>query len=758
MQKFTLLISSILLATTMMAQENVVEAGLWRVSVNETSGKASIAYNNEVIIAGNEAEWGLVNTKTTFSTLADITVTSNDYQDEFGTGKQLIVTGKTTQTPITTITHTYYIYSDKDYILTDVTLESDNNLEINYIAPIRTTASSQILDAGTNYFLYVPFDNDGWTRYETKLFGDWHPTCYEVTALFNNGTRRGLVTGSIEHDTWKTGVTAASSAEKTLNSLLVFNGVASKGGTRDNDIHGAVKGTKVESSKMMIGYFADWRRGMETYGDLCAISHPKLPFSGAKPFGWNSWGVIQTNITPTKATETSNFFAEELQPMGFHSEDSVVYIGLDSYWNENFAIRDHGKFVKNCKANKQKAGIYWTPFVDWGKNESGQMPAGNAGSYTWGDAWLRDSNGNPQEIAGGYALDPTHPATLGRIEAEFAKYIKWGYEFVKLDFLVHGALEGKHYDETVHTGIQGYNKAMEYIAELAGESMYINLSIAPLFPAHIAHGRRIACDAFSSIGNAEYTLNSTGYGWWLDHCYSYNDADHVVLAGESISINRVRLTSSYITGIVILGDNYSADGDSGAKERIKELAANKEIIQMAYQTKAFYPVDANEGHPAPNQFMYVVADTTYLAVLNYEAGKRHEFTFDFDRLGLTTGTEYVVRELWTGQEDVATESYDDVVRRGDAAIFKIYPKPQNNSAKAVQHNKTRCYYDAYTQEVCAKGNTLVQESYVYNMSGTCVMTIQSIHDTVNVKNLPDGVYIYRGIDTNGNSLTCKFKK
>ncbi len=758
MQKFTLIISSILLATTVMAQENVTEAGAWRISVNETTGKASIAYNNTTILAENEAEWGLVDNKTTFSTLTDIAVTSSDYQDEFGTGKQLIVTGKTTQAPITTITHTYYIYSDKDYILTDVTLQSDNNLEINYIAPIRTTASSTILDAGTNYFLYVPFDNDGWTRYETKLFGDWHPTCYEVSVLFNNDTRRGLVAGSIEHDTWKTGVTAASSAENTLNSLLVFNGVTSKGGTRDNDIHGAVKGTKVESSKMMIGYFADWRRGMETYGDLCATVHPKLPFSGAKPFGWNSWGVIQTNIRPAKAMETSDFFATELQSQGWQAQDSVVYIGLDSYWNENFAIRDHGKFVKQCKANNQKAGIYWTPFVDWGKNESGQMPAGSAGSYTWGDAWLRDSNGNPQEIAGGIALDPSHPATLGRIENQIKQFVKWGYEFVKLDFLVHGALEGKHYDETIHTGIQGYNKAMQYLAELTEGTMFINLSIAPLFPAHHAHGRRIACDAFSSIANAEYTLNSTAYGWWLDHCYSYNDADHVVLRGESIGTNRVRLTSSYITGIVILGDDFSAEGDQGAKDNIKELASKKEIVQMAHQTKAFYPVSANEGHPAPNQFMYVVADTTYLAVLNYEAGKRHEFTFDFDRLGLTTGTEYVVRELWTDQEDIVTESYDEIVRRGDAAIYKIYPKPEDNSVTAVRPNKTRCYYDAYTQEVCAKGNTTVLESYIYNMSGTCVMTVKAAHDAVSVAKLPAGVYLYRGIDANGNSLTCKFKK
>ena len=759
MRKILLSLFSMALATSaMMAQECVVTAGKWQVTANETTGKVTIVYGDETIVSGNEAEWGLRDAKKTFASLTDIAVSHNDYQDEFGSGKQLIVSGMTTQAPTTKITHTYYIYSDRDYILTDVVLEGNEQLEINYIAPIRSTGSANILDAGTNYFLYVPFDNDGWTRYETRKFGEHHPTCYEVSVFFNNDSRRGLVTGSIEHDTWKTGVSSETTGETTLKWLTVFNGVTSKGGTRDNDPHGAVKARRVESSKMMIGYFTDWRRGMETYADLCAIVHPQLPFRGEKPFGWNSWGVLQTNIKPQYAIEVSDYFADVLAPAGFVGADGVVYIGLDSWWNENFGVRDHGKFVKNCAENNQYAGIYWTPFADWGKNESGVMPSGGAGNYTWGDAWLRDSNGNPQELDGAIALDPTHPATLGRIKAEFEKYLKWGYKFVKLDFMTHGALEGKHYDESVQTGLQAYNKAMEYIASFAGDSMFINLSIAPLFPAHHAHGRRIACDAFSSLGNAEYTLNSTGYGWWLDHCYSYNDADHVVLSGQTITINRVRLTSSYITGSVILGDDLSAGGDSEAKKRLEELAGNKEVVAMAHQTKAFYPVEAKQGHPAPNLFMYEVADTVYLAALNYESGRRYDFTIDFDRLGLTTGTEYVVRELWTGHDVLATESFEETVRRADASIYKIYPKPIDNSVEGVPCNETRCYYDGLAGEVRMKGSSYLVESYVYTVGGTCVYATHESHDTVDVNHLPAGAYFYRGLDAEGNSIVCKFVK
>lgn len=752
MRRVVFVIACVVAVLSMMAQETTVKLGHWSVSVEETTGKATIEHDGKVVIAKSEAEWGLNGAVATFSSLSNITIEQADWQDEFGSGKRVAVSGKTTTEPITTITHTYYIYSDKDYLLTDVVLEGNSELEINYIAPIHTQSSSRMLDAGTCYHLWVPFDNDEWVRYKTTKFGSTHDTSYEVTALFNNDTRRGLVVGSIEHDTWKTGIDATTQSDNSMSSMRIYNGAASFAGTRDIDPHGAVKAQDISSSKIMVGCFADWRRGMECYADLCATVHPQLPFAGAKPFGWNSWGVIQQNITRKQATDVSDFFADSLQSVGFHTKDNVVYIGLDSYW-DNLSLRDHKAFVRQCKENGQKAGIYWTPFVDWGNYAQGVLPDGS----THSDAWLRDSSGTPLKRTGATAFDPTHPGTQARMKKQLEQFVEWGYEFIKLDFMIHGILEGQHYDKNVHTGVQAYNVGMQYLTDLIGDKMFINLSIAPLFPAHYAHSRRIACDAYASLSNSEYTLNSTGYGWWLDHCYSYNDADNVVMKNERIGTNRVRFTSSYITGIVILGDELTDAGDAGAKERVPELAANNEMVQMAYQTKAFYPVDAIEGHNAPNLFMYTVADTTYLAALNY-TGQRYKFDFNFDRLGLTSGNEYVVRELWTGQEQVVAESYEEIVPRSDAAVYKIYPRPANHNVEAILGHTTRCYYDAYVGEVRVKGEYLLQESRVYNASGSCVATVQGEHDAVDVNCLPSGVYLLQTIDSAGGSHILKFVK
>ena len=90
--------------------------------------------------------------------------------------------------------------------------------------------------------------------------------------------------------------------------------------------------------------------------------------------------------------------------------------------------------------------------------------------------------------------------------------------------------------------------------------MYINLSISPVFPAHYAQSRRIACDAWNKMKDTEYTLYALSYGWWQDKVYQFNDPDHIVLRDATDGENRARVTSWVITGIFIAGDDFSKGG------------------------------------------------------------------------------------------------------------------------------------------------------------------------------------------------------
>ena len=198
------------------------------------------------------------------------------------------------------------------------------------------------------------------------------------------------------------------------------------------------------------------------------------------------------------------------------------------------------QFVKHCRANHQEAGIYFTPFTAWGVKGDDTVPGT---TYKYKDIFLY-AHGREQHIASGVALDPTHLGTQKLIRATLNRFKKVGFKYVKADFLNYGALGAdRFYDPRVTTGIQAYNEGMKYISRALGKNMYSNLSIAPLFPSQYANSRRIGCDAFGSIGDTEYTLNSLTYGWWLDGVYDFNDPDEIVLDGFSEGENRARVTS-----------------------------------------------------------------------------------------------------------------------------------------------------------------------------------------------------------------------
>lgn len=725
--------------------------GKWKIEIDQVSGKADFLFNEVPLILKTQAVFKESSNLIFSESLKERSIAESVLSDSIGTGKQIQISAKTLDGKIL-VKQNYYLYAGKDFVLTDFSIESTQELSSNYMAPLYTTSVSTILPTGSNKSLWVPFDNDKWVRYNTLKFGV-PVSSYEVSAFFNDETRKGLVVGSIEHDVWKTGIRASTADGNTLTRLEVFGGVTSNE-TRDNLPHGQVKNTIIKSPRMMIGYFDDWRRGMETYADANEILAPKLPWAKGKPFGWNSWGAIQTNLSYTNATEVSEYFYNNLQNNNF-SNDSTVYIGLDSYWT-NISYSDMFKFVKGCKSRKQNAGIYWTPFVDWSKDPNRAVEG--ATNYFYRDIYLY-ANGKPQEIAGAYAIDMTHPAAKLRADLYLKRFIDQGFTFLKLDFMTHGSLESDtHYDPKVTTGIQAYNQGLKYIADYLNGRMFINFSISPLFPTQYAHSRRIACDAYSSITDTEYTLNSLSYGWWLDHAYSYNDGDNVVLNGVSTGENRARATSSVITGIFIVGDDFSNAGYGSAKTRAETFLTNAEVNRIARLSKAFYPVESSDGSKASAMFTQQVQDTVYLAVFNYDAMSATK-EIRFDRIGLMPGTDYIVHELWSGTKAQHSENWSVTVPRRDVLLYKIYKGVLTSSAKPTRQDGLSFYPNPCKNELYF--NHLSDTDFIltaYNLVGQPVKVFNSSSKVLYVGELKKGMYLFSAVGKNGEHFIQKIMK
>jgi len=179
--------------------------------------------------------------------------------DAFGTGTQY--TFLYTRKGLPSIRQLFYMYNHVPWFLTEVALESKYTIYSNYLSPITSTTSSSFLTKSTNNrMLMVPWDNDGWVRFESNALTK-STTSYEVPSVYSGDDRSGLVVGSVEHDTWKSGIQMTASEDHNLDSIRCFSGISSEL-TRDVLPHGKMKGKTVKSAKMFVGFFdgaQEWR-------------------------------------------------------------------------------------------------------------------------------------------------------------------------------------------------------------------------------------------------------------------------------------------------------------------------------------------------------------------------------------------------------------------------------------------------------------------------------------------------------------------
>ncbi|MFF2909013.1 alpha-galactosidase [Paenibacillus sp. NPDC057934] len=606
-------------------------------------------------------------------------------REGFGKGIHLVILHETSLLP--QLEQHFYIYESSPFVLVQSVIVSDEELKTNRLAVVQTKEVTVGGAAGQPEelsILRVPFDNDKWVRY-TVVKPPVDIESYEATALFAADSRRGIIMGSISHKVWKTGIRIKSEKIGGIEELDLYGGAVSEL-TRDSQAHGYVKGKRVESPLVFIGFYDDYREGLEAYGRANTWIEAQLPWEGGVPVGWNSWSAAMAELDYDLYTSTSDFLKNEVQPLGFQSEDTV-YINFDAFW-DNFTPEEMKDALERVRQNGHRPGTYWTPFAFWGSPaQFGQPVEGTDGKYTYGDILLRDSEGEIlPDVDGGLAIDPTHPGNLQRIDWFTNKFISEGFEYIKLDFLAHGALEGQHHNPEITTGIAAYHYGMTYLQnklspEVIGRPFFINLSIAPLFPYAFAHSRRVSCDVFGTLQDTEYLLNSLTHGWWMSNTlYRYNDPDHSVLyksfnqEATGWHEGRSRLTASVIAGTVLLmGDDFRKEE---AAARAREWLGNKEIMHVARLGQTFRPVEGDLGKNASDVFVLEATEENafYLAVFNFDAAQAAHKSISLERAGLDGTARYSLQDLWESSQGEAAGVLTLNLEPAESKIFKLTVK------------------------------------------------------------------------------------
>jgi alpha-galactosidase len=620
-----------------------------------------------------------------------VTFSSMDYEtrtyskinirDAFGKGIQHTILLKAAGKP--NLKQVFYTYSQLSYFFCETELEGQD-LSTNAMNPLEGTLMLTE-NTGSNTApqewrtLFVPFDNDTFIRYDAPLITAIKAqVSAEVGVVYHDATRCGLIAGSVTHQVWKTGIHTGYDSKKGLK-LEVLGGYTDQSLTRDTMPHGQLSGNRIRSPKLFFGYFSDWRTGMEIYAMANRKAEPPVihPWKGATPVGWNSWGAMQDKISFEKATAVTSFFADSLK--GFRS-GGTAFIDLDSYWDKMLVgglagdYAELKRFADETKKKGLKPGVYWAPFTDWGY-KGGPTRKAEGSSFTFGELWTKTLSGY-HDIDGARALDPTHPGTQQRLALVIGKLKECGFEMIKIDFLGHAAIEStQFYDTKVTTGMQAYRTGMEYLVKQLDGKMLIYAAISPsLASGRYVHVRRIACDAFKSVSDSEYTLNSVTNGWWQTYLYDYLDADHVVLGTEAEGTNTIRILSALVTGTWITGDDFSVDGPW--KARAKRWFQDPMLLEVIRDGRAFRPVSGDREKKASQFFIKKSGKTIWLALFNME-NTSMKFVADLQRLGLNKNERYLASSAGLDSTGTTTSTFpfhqDQIftIKAGSAMLLKI---------------------------------------------------------------------------------------
>ena len=702
------LLSSFLIIVLQGHAANLI-SGKWNINYDIQSQRLTIGYDGRTLLTDAYCEAAFEGTTLRSYDAVAVSTEEQAVNDCFGTGHELQV--RYTMTGGQTLLQTLAVYDGRPYAVVQLALTRGDGLaESNCLVPLKSDTQSTMMPSGRqNRVLFVPWDNDGFIRYGSNTLRS-EVNSYSVTAIYNSESREGLVCGAVDHDLWKSAVRVVGSDYDKVDQLALISGytdehshdsIQSEGAVMP---HGAVVADTVRSARFIVGWFDDWRTGMETFGQACTLVAPRREWAGGAPYGWSSWGVQQTSISYQGVIDCADFIRDNLVPHGFHDREGRVVMSLDAWWNDNLSTQQVKDFVSYCKANNMIPGLYYGSFCRFGDLQS-YVP-GTSNKYRFRDIALK-VHGRYKVIDGAYCLDPTHVGTKQYMLSDMQKFKSWGVEYLKCDFMSNGAIEADEwYNKDCHTGIQAYNEGMAALMRYAG-TMYLDLSIAPAFPYQYTHGRRISCDAWGTIDHTKYVMNNTSYGWWLREVYVANDPDHLVMAlrqdgggVQTEAANRARLTSGVVTGAFITGDNFSPnvvlwrDNNQSkgqltnywetSQERAMKLLTIDDINEIPRTCSSFRPVygNASASVGAESLMTYETEQYVYVAAINYQTLMPISAQIPFADLGIDEANVKAIKELWTGSAVTPSATgFQYSVPASDARIYRI----EKNETSGIQN-------------------------------------------------------------------------
>ncbi|KLV66081.1 hypothetical protein DJ535_15510 [Citrobacter murliniae] len=641
--------------------EVTVSHGDYTLRYDLHSGKGDLLWRSTPLIKQFHSEAQLQNPAQTLNSQHATQRTSqwqtvNDKR--WGEGHKLVLTSHLAGGR--TLTTDFWFFDNRPWLLSDIRVFAPTPLTVSKLTPI--AAAFADIGIGSDKRIYTtPYTNNfdfgvapvnqfGLSQNGTDRFANpqepmvkFNGISHWVTALLDNQNRHGLVAGAATVQKWKSSqqLGEATRANAPLSHFVLYNW------------GGEQQGKQVDSDLFFIGYFTDYRDGLETYGKVYNDGEPGMRWQGSVPVGFNAFYSHDSYGKARDMYAMTDYIAQHLKPLGYK------YVNMDGGFQPDGYPQGMTTFTNLVHQKGLKAGGYLTPFSIY--ENWLDLPVDKTG-YTHRDACLKDSNGKLiKTYLGSYALDMSHPAAQYIVRRNIKNYVDWGFDYIKLDFLDMGLYEGQHHDPAVN-GIQNYRLGMQIMRDEvlnAKRQIFLDASISPLLPAAFTQGRRTACD--TSLGVADYSgverqAFNSALSWWSNGTlYRYNDADmfmpEQLLQGDARSGQRAALRLA--TAVAMDGGHWLAgDNLPFIDEDRSTWLENKSLLALATSGISARPLSlSNVYHQAehsPDVLVQRAADnSTYVSFTNWSTQEK-TWQLSAAELGLKGNTPWQVTSLYDG--------------------------------------------------------------------------------------------------------------
>ena len=705
----------------------VVAAGQATIVFDRATGKVNYRFANGVILDNTVAS--VADLHRGHLSTADCSrhrCRIDSIADRWGRGKRITLEHWGNSAGLILVQHIRW-YARQPYLLIDLEVRAaepggpqPETRDISPLAIVPATQGRLCVPGSEPRILGIPFDNDDWVndterRWPSQGGALVDGISYELMAVYDNTRLSGIVMGSVSHDFWKTGIAyRAAGVSGVVDSLKLFGGVATaddparpadyggKDGTHDHALHGTMTGAIVRSPLIYIAAAADVRRAFTDYGEMNARLNGRLSWKGGAPVYWNSFGVEDVlgashRMMPPDVKQIS----DSLQSLHHFNQYSKPVLSIDSYDQGIYSTAVLDSISRYGSVRGQTMGFYFIPFSAWTWKDAIDHDELAGTHYPLRDVVLKDSSGRPIQYKeghfGAYALDPTHPAVRESIIGQLQKARAIHARFLKIDFLTAGALESPaHYDPSVRSGIQAYNRGMRMLKRLIdsilGPEIFITQAISPLFPSQYAHTRFVSTDVYSHLrndepgfpdwGSTEASLATGSHMWWVQGTlWPFTNLDVIIMThfqrNPELSEKevKVRLYALMVMGS-ILGDGSDLR-DSLAMRRARKFLDNARVDAFFSHPRAFTPLRWADGDSMDQQLAFYRKgdEATLVGLFNFSRKEVFPFALNPEELGLKPGN-YLLKDLMTGQV-IAT------IRKGQAPLLLTVPQEDADMIEIV---------------------------------------------------------------------------